>query len=326
MKRSESVGEQRARAHALARVRRQRIPWAAGSLGVLASIGIHVLLLEVVMMGYGSHIDHPRHKDGIGASAMPSDEEPRATLIFIDEPGINASREEPPESLASRGTVPQHLFLTVISPDAALEATLNHNEEAQDKRETPEEAAADQLGRAVLFGRYVGQIQARIERAWMRPRIPLAGSSFECHVQIVQSPRGDVLEVDVQQCNGDTPWQLSLVQAIEQASPLPAPPDPAVFSGSLRLSFHSNPYKAGGSEDGFEPRARALALASAAGAPSPKDPIAPPFISGASPGSDGQSGADDLPSEGSSPRVELTKSNRSSPAESPPTQPFGLTR
>jgi hypothetical protein len=321
MKRSESVGEQRARAHALALVRRQRIPWAAGSLGVLASIGIHVLLLEVVMMGYGSHIDRPRHKDGIGASAMPSEEEPRATLIFIDEPGIDPSREEPPESLASRGTVPQHLFLTVISPDAALEATLNHNQEAQDKPDTPEDAAADQLGRAVLFGRYVGQIQARIERAWMRPRIPLAENSFECHVQIVQSARGDVLEVDLQQCNADSRWQLSLVQAIEQASPLPAPPDPAVFSNSLRLAFHSESYVLGGTEEGFEPKPRGLALASATTPIQQKYGVPP--ISTASQVPDALADEDGAQPDNSS-AARFAEPDSSSPVDLPPPRPPGL--
>ena len=60
-------------------------------------------------------------------------------------------------------------------------------------------------------------------------------------------------EVTLKQCNGDARWQLSLVHAIESASPLPAPPDPAVFAASLTLEMRSEPYDPGRNGDGFEP-------------------------------------------------------------------------
>ena len=36
------------------------------------------------------------------------------------------------------------------------------------------------------------------------------------------------------------------------ASPLPAPPDPAVFTHVIRLDFHGEPYSAGASPDQYE--------------------------------------------------------------------------
>jgi hypothetical protein len=80
-------------------------------------------------------------------------------------------------------------------------------------------------------------------------------------VQVTQSKQGEVQEVTVRDCNGSTRWQVSLVHAIERASPLPAPPDPVVFTDSLRLSFRSDAYVDGESEEGFEPRAPTLATA-----------------------------------------------------------------
>ena len=44
----------------------------------------------------------------------------------------------------------------------------------------------------------------------------------------------------------------SLVRAIQSASPLPAPPDPAVFTQSLNLELEAEPYAPGHGSDGFE--------------------------------------------------------------------------
>lgn len=120
----------------------------------------------------------------------------------------------------------------------------------------------DGAERAALFQRYTGQIQARIERAWMRPRTGFEAGLFNCRVQIVQDRHGNVVETTLQRCNGAPAWQGSLVQAIQTASPLPAPPDPEVFADALTLEFTSAQYQAGGDEEGFEPERR-LAQASA---------------------------------------------------------------
>ena len=111
----------------------------------------------------------------------------------------------------------------------------------------------DGTGHALMFGRYLGQVSARIQRAWIRPRSPVEGGSFACRVQIAQSMSGAVQEVTLQQCNGDLRWQASLVQAIQSASPLPAPPDPSVFSNLLSLELDSDEFHAGSRDDGFEP-------------------------------------------------------------------------
>src|SRR6185312_8195474 len=48
---------------------------------------------------------------------------------------------------------------------------------------------------ALLFGRYLGQVTARIERAWLRPRTPVGTSSFECLVQVEQDRDRSVKEI-----------------------------------------------------------------------------------------------------------------------------------
>src|SRR4029077_13915320 len=50
-----------------------------------------------------------------------------------------------------------------------------------------------------------------------------------------------------------TAWQLSLVRAIESASPFPAPPDRSVFSPTLTFEMTADAYRQGASADGYEP-------------------------------------------------------------------------
>lgn len=110
----------------------------------------------------------------------------------------------------------------------------------------------DEHGRGELFGRYIAQISARIERAWMRPRTPIGSPLFKCHVEIKQD-HGVVKEVTLLRCNGDFRWQTSLVKGIQTASPLPAPPDPGVYQDRLVLDFTGVNFSAGMSPEGFEP-------------------------------------------------------------------------
>jgi hypothetical protein len=60
-------------------------------------------------------------------------------------------------------------------------------------------------------------------------------------VQIEQGPTGAVTEIALERCNRDAAWQMSLVQAIQLASPLPAPPDPKVFTRVLHMEFRGEP-------------------------------------------------------------------------------------
>jgi hypothetical protein len=47
-----------------------------------------------------------------------------------------------------------------------------------------------------------------------------------------------------------------LAHAIESASPLPAPPDPEVFSRVVILDLTALPFSQGGDSTGFEPEMR----------------------------------------------------------------------
>lgn len=135
---------------------------------------------------------------------------------------------------------------------AQLDAALNGSA-AQKTSSSTTDSATDGTALVAMAGRYVGQINAHIDRAWLRPRTPIGAPIFSCRVRIDQDEAGNVLGVTLESCNGDTRWRRSLVQAIESASPLPAPPDPAVFAATVHMSFQAQAYTPGAPASEYEP-------------------------------------------------------------------------
>jgi outer membrane biosynthesis protein TonB len=113
------------------------------------------------------------------------------------------------------------------SQRAARESDLKSQLDAEEHRLGAENAG--------LLGRYISELQARIERAWNRP--PSAHTGLSCIVNVTQVPGGTVTDVKLGGCNGDSAVQQSIVLAVYRASPLPAPPDPSLFDRHLRLEF-----------------------------------------------------------------------------------------
>jgi colicin import membrane protein len=102
-------------------------------------------------------------------------------------------------------------------------------------------AAEERLAAAQSSGlqdQWVAQIQARIQRAWIRP--PSAKPGIDCTVEVVQVPGGEVVSAHVAGCNGDAAVQQSIEAAVFRASPLPAPPDPSLFVRNLEVRFKPN--------------------------------------------------------------------------------------
>ena len=110
---------------------------------------------------------------------------------------------------------------------AQREAELNARIAAEERL-----AAARASG---LMDQYVAQITARIERAWIRP--PSARPGLECEVRVTQVPGGAVIAATVTRCNGDAAVRESIEAAVYRASPLPLPPDPALFERNLLVTF-----------------------------------------------------------------------------------------
>lgn len=97
------------------------------------------------------------------------------------------------------------------------------------------EAEANAARAAGLLDQYIAMIENRIKQHWDRPLS--AGAGIDCIVNVVQLPSGDVMSAQVASCNGDDAVRRSIERAVMDASPLPKPPNAALFQRNLRVNF-----------------------------------------------------------------------------------------
>jgi colicin import membrane protein len=107
--------------------------------------------------------------------------------------------------------------------------------EADLKRSLAAEEHAEVARNGAALASWESMIAARINRAWLRP--PTAKAGIDCMLNVTQVPGGEVTQVSIGQCNGDQAVRESIEAAVYRASPLPPPPDPALFDRSLKIEF-----------------------------------------------------------------------------------------
>jgi hypothetical protein len=217
-----------------------------GIAGLAGTLALHLVVLVAVVQAHR-----------IPAPVAPK---PVERLVFIDLPTEAKANAGGVQALAGLNVSPIKVDrLDPPWPTVEIESLAFD----EDKQLESSASSADATERARLAGIYSRQIQARVERVWNRPRTPVSDGSnatnapdtveyFHCLAQIVQDSTGNVQEILLPNCNGSAAWQHSLVVAIQQASPLPAPPSPTVFSRAITLNFVGYPYVAGESDEGYE--------------------------------------------------------------------------
>ncbi len=115
-------------------------------------------------------------------------------------------------------------------------------EEAERKRKAEEERlereAREAAARQTLLDRlrlqYVDRIKNHVEMAWTRP---FGVKTSECEVLVTQNTQGFVLNVELQNCKGETSYLSSIKKAVKRAEPLPQAPDPDVFEKEILFTF-----------------------------------------------------------------------------------------
>jgi colicin import membrane protein len=107
--------------------------------------------------------------------------------------------------------------------------------EADLKRSLAAEQRVNTAATSSALASWRSQITAKITRAWLRP--PTARTGLECNLYVTQVPGGEVTQVRVGECNGDQAVRESIEAAVYRASPLPPPPDPALFDRDLKITF-----------------------------------------------------------------------------------------
>jgi TonB C terminal len=230
-----------------------RIPGAV--VGAVLSVLLHAFLVTSVVWGVAAH-SHQRRPVGLSGSArVQGDESQSMQWVMLNMgPSLSPSSESALHvnpKLSDVG-LPKVTLRALADVAAELDAGSN-DASAPGSSSSTTDSAADGNSLIALAGRYVGQIDARIDRAWLRPRTAIGAGVFACRVRIDQSRTGKVLHVAVERCNGGTRWQRSLVAAIESASPLPQPPKPSVFARTMHMSFESTAYHPGARPGQYEP-------------------------------------------------------------------------
>ena len=115
--------------------------------------------------------------------------------------------------------------------DAARQADL--------QRSLDQELRQDAARSSGALASWQSQITARIQRAWLKP--PSAQAGIVCVLNVTQVPGGEVTNVRIGACNGDQAVRESIEAAVYRASPLPPPPDPALFERNLQITFRPGP-------------------------------------------------------------------------------------
>jgi hypothetical protein len=218
--------------------------WPSRTIGVALTIFVHLLVSTPFVLGVAEQKRRPS-PDGNGITSWASQGEQYESMMLIDLSALQTGSEidlalQSPEESPIVPNVP--LILVSVEPSPPPDVTFE--EDAAENQETAE-AAGDPAGNAALFGKYMGQVAARIERAWMKPRTRIDAAHFDCRARVLQDRAGNVLSVGFESCSEDATWRRSLESAILRASPLSAPPEPWLFSAVLSLNFSADQYEAG---------------------------------------------------------------------------------
>jgi colicin import membrane protein len=118
----------------------------------------------------------------------------------------------------------------------AAEEKVRAAREAELRRSLEAEERGNAIRNSDEAARWHAQIVARVTRAWIKP--PSARPGISCIVSVTQVPGGEVTAVRVNSCSiDDAALRESVEAAVYRASPLPPPPDPALFERNLELTF-----------------------------------------------------------------------------------------
>lgn len=240
------------------KVRRRFLPSAL--IGTLGTLTLHAMLIQSV--SFGSRNPKPRAPETQeSASALSTSNADAVGLVLISLPTtVNANQAATPSLVASLPDLSKMKVKPQIDADLPALFRLESLALSEDQASGSTFIETDGAEQTRLFGIYTGQIQARIDRVWRRPRTPVTevggagnpGESFQCQAQIVQDGRGNVEEILLPRCNGSHAWQRSLLLAIQQSSPLPAPPSARVFAQTISLQFVGLPYVSNSSPEEYE--------------------------------------------------------------------------
>lgn len=112
----------------------------------------------------------------------------------------------------------------------------NNVRRRQLQQDIADEEKARNAGLASALQKWVALIQLKVNNNWIRP--PNLPADLKCTVAVTQVPGGTVTNAQMSSCNGDDAVVQSIITAVYRASPLPAPPDPSLFSQGKNFNLN----------------------------------------------------------------------------------------
>lgn len=156
-------------------------------------------------------------------------EEPVTTVFFIPD-----DSQRPSQKFPAQTSLDSPLRMSDVEPEIAM---IEPELSIENSAEMP---SADRAALATARVAYLSQIQARIERTWDHPLVSL-DHVFRCQIKIQQTLQGEIKSMKLSDCDGDEVWQQSLLRAVRNAAPFPAPRDEQSFVEELTLDFKTEP-------------------------------------------------------------------------------------
>jgi colicin import membrane protein len=114
------------------------------------------------------------------------------------------------------------------------EESLRQAMAAENERLALEQQRRRQQLLTTVRAQYIADIANKVGRNWLRPT---GSRGSHCRVLIHQIPGGEVINVRLNECDGDVAFQRSVEAAVRKASPLPLPSDPEVFDREIEFVF-----------------------------------------------------------------------------------------
>jgi hypothetical protein len=200
-------------------------------IGMLGTLLLHTMVIQSLPLGNRGPKAKPPESSLSANAASKSKADPIESLVLISLPDAIHSRQPAIQNaISSLADLSKMKIKSPVNIDPPALLNLETLALSEDPASKLTSDSGDAAEHARLFGIYTGQMQARIDRVWRRPRTPINEEksaaatadnrdSFQCEAQIIQDNRGNVQEILLPRCNGSAAWQRSLVLAIQHASP-----------------------------------------------------------------------------------------------------------
>ena len=216
------------------------------AVGWLGAVLLHGLVVAIVLTGWARWKPATPPQSGLTLEATLVVAQPRRAPPQTPAPTPKAEPATP-QVLTTR--VPKADQPKPASKPAPVDDRVARDKAARDARAATEarereaalraslaaEERATALRGSAQAANWYDALRAHIERQWRRPATAKAG--IRCVVLVDQVPGGEVVNARISECNGDDAVRQSIESAVFRASPLPPPPDPALFERRLELVF-----------------------------------------------------------------------------------------